>query len=92
MKTCTKRRCCFVQYINNLSMSQKDTTNLVAKRIKEMRLEKKMSQLALSLQIGDHSYISKLETGTRIPNLKSLYKVVYIGLGSNFSEFFKNFK
>ncbi|MDR3330426.1 MAG: helix-turn-helix domain-containing protein [Mycoplasmataceae bacterium] len=73
-------------------MTEKQITTQVSNKIKQMRNAKKLSQLQMSLKIGDHSYISKLETGTRVPNLKSLYKVVYIGLDSTFAEFFKDFK
>lgn len=67
-----------------------DLNHKVAKRIKELRLAKKMTQEELSFSIGSHSYISQLEMGIKTITIETLDKVCK-GLGISFIEFFNNF-
>lgn len=63
---------------------------IVGKRIKELRLEKGMSQEALALSAGmDRTYIAGIESGRRNPTLLSLEKLLS-AMGISFGDFFKN--
>ena len=61
----------------------------IAKRIKQMREEKELTQEALAWRADvDRTYMNHVENAKRNITLKSLEKIITNGLESNFSEFF----
>ena len=60
------------------------------KRVKELRLEKKLSQEALAIDADvERSYLSHLESGERNVSIKNMEKILK-ALDVSFSEFFGN--
>lgn len=61
-------------------------------RIRELRLNKGMSQEKLALKIEmDRSYFASVENGNRNISIVNLYKIVN-GLEVTMEEFFKNIR
>jgi len=53
-----------------------DISTRVRKRIKDIRLEKKLSQGDIAKILGIHStYISQIERGVRNPTIKNIEKI-----------------
>ena len=60
----------------------------IGKRVRELRLERGMTQLDLSVKADmDESQIQRLETARSSPTFKTLYKVIN-GLEVEFNTFF----
>lgn len=67
-----------------------DIQKKIGKRVKELRLEKKLSQEALAIDANkERAYISHLESGKRNISIKNMEKIID-ALGVSFSEFFSN--
>lgn len=70
----------------DLEAEAKEFSKLVTLRIRELRLQKKMSQIELSEKIGMNPlYISNLERKFINPGIKNIYKVA-IGLDMSICE------
>ena len=64
-------------------------TEVVGKRIRELRGEHGLSQEKLALRVElDRTYIAGVEQGKRNLSIKSLEKII-IALNISFEEFFK---
>jgi transcriptional regulator with XRE-family HTH domain len=66
----------------------------IGKRVKELRIEKKLSQEALAIDANvERAYVSHLESGRRNISIKNMEKILD-ALGVSFAEFFgdKTFK
>lgn len=64
-------------------------TNLVGEQIRQLRLERDLSQEKLALKAGlDRTYIASVEHGRRNITLVSLEKILK-ALDISFSEFFE---
>lgn len=64
-------------------------TNLVGEQIRQLRLERDLSQEKLALKAGlDRTYIASVERGRRNITLVSLEKILK-ALDISFSEFFE---
>lgn len=58
---------------------EKDKLILLAKKIKEVRKNRKISQLDLSIEAGiDRKTISHIENGVNEPSFSTLYKKITI--------------
>ncbi|MBS6921904.1 MAG: helix-turn-helix transcriptional regulator, partial [Anaerococcus vaginalis] len=58
---------------------EKDKLILLAKKIKEVRKNRNISQLDLSVEAGiDRKTISRIENGVNEPSFSTLYKISYI--------------
>lgn len=65
-----------------------DITNVVSKTIRNLRMEKNITQEELAYLSGlDRTYISLIERGKRNPTILSLYAICK-ALGISLSEFF----
>lgn len=65
-------------------------TEVIGKRIKEIRSEKGISQEKLALKAElDRTYVAGVENGKRNPSIKSLEKIIN-ALDTNFEYFFKD--
>lgn len=65
-------------------------TEVIGKRIKEIRSEKGISQEKLALKAElDQTYVAGVENGKRNPSIKSLEKIIN-ALDTNFEYFFKD--
>lgn len=65
-------------------------TEVIGKRIKEIRSEKGISQEKLALKAElDRTYVVGVENGKRNPSIKSLEKIIN-ALDTNFGYFFKD--
>lgn len=65
-------------------------TEVIGKRIKEIRSEKGISQEKLALKAElDRTYVAGVENGKRNPSIKSLEKIIN-ALDTNFGYFFKD--
>lgn len=65
-------------------------TEVVGMRIKQLRIEKKMSQEKLALKATlDRTYLAGVESGKRNLSLKSLEKIIS-ALDLSFENFFKD--
>lgn len=65
-------------------------TEVVGMRIKQLRVEKKMSQEKLALKATlDRTYLAGVESGKRNLSLKSLEKIIS-ALDLSFENFFKD--
>lgn len=63
-------------------------TTLIAKRIREIRIEKGLTQETLAVRAGlTRSYVSLLENGKKIPAISTLYRVASV-LGVKMGDFF----
>lgn len=63
----------------------------IAKRIKQMRNEKKLTQEQLAWESNiDRTYMNHVENSKRNITVKSLEKIITSGLDSNFSDFFND--
>jgi len=63
----------------------------IAMRIKQMRMEKNLTQEALAWRSDiDRTYMNHVENSKRNITVKSLEKIITSGLESNFSEFFND--
>lgn len=64
-------------------------TEIVGKRIRELRSEQGLSQEKLSLRAElDRTYIAGVEQGKRNLSIKSLEKII-VALNISFEDFFK---
>lgn len=60
----------------------------LAKTIKQQRKKKKLKQHELANKVGvSEKYIQYVEAGTRVPSLKTLYKIAH-GLGVKVRDLF----
>lgn len=65
-------------------------TEVIGKRIKEIRSEKGISQEKLALKAElDRTYVAGVENGKRNPSIKSLEKIIN-ALDTSFGYFFKD--
>lgn len=63
----------------------------IAIRIKQMRMEKNLTQEALAWRSDiDRTYMNHVENSKRNITVKSLEKIITNGLESNFSDFFND--
>jgi len=59
-----------------MAIKNMDISTRVRKRIKDIRLEKKLSQGDIAKILGIHStYISQIERGVRNPTIKNIEKI-----------------
>lgn len=64
--------------------------SIIGNRIRELRLEKKLSQEALAdLAEIDRTYITGVETGRRNVTVKVLHRII-LALGTNYKEFYNH--
>lgn len=76
----------FIGY--NCQMDKKEVLLRLGERVKEIRIQKGMTQTELANKIGkDHPSINKLENGKVNPSYYFLYEVAN-GLGVDVKEFF----
>lgn len=71
-----------------------DIQQKFGRRVRELRLEKKLSQETLAIDADvERAYVSHLESGRRNISIKNMEKIIE-ALGVSFSEFFgdKSFK
>ncbi len=60
-------------------------------RIKELRIEKTLTQEAVAFKAEvDRTYMNHVETGKRNISIATLEKIVCNGLDTNFKEFFND--
>ena len=64
--------------------------SIIGNRIRELRLEKKLSQEALAdLAEIDRTYITGVETGRRNVTVKVLHRII-LALGTTYKEFYNH--
>ena len=67
-----------------------DIQKKFGRRVRELRVEKKISQEALAFDADiERAYVSHLENGRRNISIKNMEKVIN-ALGVSFSEFYNN--